>query len=104
MATPEIVARLLRAPAQFCEELNRHPTEVTRHNGENVGNAGALFSRKAAMPSTTSGPEKPRLSSASEASKIGPAVLSQLFNEYLVHRIELCAPAASFFATSRAVS
>ena len=39
------------------------------------------------MPSFTSGPVKARNSSASEVSKVGPALRSQLFRAYLVQRI-----------------
>ena len=56
------------------------------------------------MPSTTSGPKKPRVSRASDASKIGPAARSQLFYVYLLNLMALCAPAASLIATFSAVS
>ena len=55
-----------------------------------------------ARPSFTSGPVKPSISSASEASNAGPAMRSQLLSEYLVQRIAVCAPAASLRATSSA--
>ena len=56
------------------------------------GELGRRFSRIAATPSRTSGPSKPRNSSPSEVSKIGPAWRSQLFSAYLVQRIALCEP------------
>ena len=43
-------------------------------------------------------------SSASEVSKLGPAMRSQLFSEYLVQRIAVCEPAASLLATSKALA
>jgi len=42
------------------------------------------------MPSTTFRAEKNRGLKASDASKIGPAVRSQLFNVYFAHRMALC--------------
>ncbi len=66
------------------------------------GNLGGRFSRNAATPSGSSGPEKPRNSMPSDASKIGPAARSQLLSAYLVQRIAFGAPSASRSATSSA--
>lgn len=67
-------------------------------------NLGGRFPRTAASPSRTSASRKPRNSSASEASKLGPASRSQLLSACLVQRIAVALPAASFFATSSAVA
>ena len=64
---------------------------------------GARFSRREARPSRTSGPEKPSISSASDASNAGPALRSQLFRLYLVQRSADCEPWASRCAISRAL-
>ena len=53
---------------------------------------GLRFSRCEARPSFTSGPMKPSISSAVEASNDGPIMRSQLLSAYLVKRIEVCAP------------
>lgn len=53
------------------------------------GKEGLRLSRCDARPSFTSGPVKPRNSSANDASKVGPIARSQLFNAYLVQRIAL---------------
>jgi hypothetical protein len=45
------------------------------------------LARLAATPSDASGPLKPRNSSASELSKIGPAERSQLLSAYFVQLI-----------------
>src|SRR5258708_540835 len=66
--------------------------------------SGRRFSRAAANPSRTSASLKPRNSSASEVSKLGPANRSQLFSACLVQRIAVVLPAASVRATSNALS
>src|SRR6185503_12637234 len=68
------------------------------------GNFGSRFSRSEARPSFTSGPVKPWISSASEASNAGPAMRSQLLSEYLVQRSAVWGPATSLRATSSAFS
>jgi len=65
---------------------------------------GGRFSRSEAMPSCTSGPVKPRNSSASEVSKLGPAMRSQLLSAYFVQRSAVGEPAASRRETSCALS
>src|SRR5262245_7242954 len=65
---------------------------------------GVRFSRSEDRPSRTSGPVKPSISSASEASKVGPAIRSQLLRLYLVHRRADCDPRARRRATSSALS
>ena len=69
-----------------------------------AGNCGGRFSRCEARPSFTSGPAKPMNSSASEASKVGPAWRSQLLSAYLVQRMALCAPSARRVAISTALA
>src|SRR6059058_2560328 len=71
-------------------------------SGGSAGKLGLRFSRCEATPSFASGPVKPSTSSASDASKAGPAMRSQLLSEYLVHRSAVCAPPASLRATSSA--
>src|SRR5215472_15881055 len=75
-----------------------------RHSGGAGGKAGRRFSRCEAKPSFTSGPVKPRNSSASEVSKVGPIARSQLLSAYLVQRIAVCAPSASRVAISTALA
>src|ERR1700733_8133747 len=67
-------------------------------------NDGGRRSRKDAKPSTGSGPENPNISSATEASNVGPARRNQLLSEYLVHCIAAGAPSANRVATDNAVS
>jgi len=59
------------------------------------GNDGVRRDFTAATPSRTSAPKNPSISSASDASKAGPAVRSQLFSARLVHRSACCGPAAN---------
>src|SRR6516162_3278340 len=66
------------------------------------GNRGARFSVSAAAPSRTSGPMKVSISYAADWSKIGPAILSQLFSARFVQRIAGCEPVARLSATRRA--
>ncbi len=56
------------------------------------------------MPSTTSGPEKPMNSMAREASKVGPAMRSQLLSACLVQRTAAGGMSRSFSAAASAVS
>ena len=69
--------------------------------GERLGKLGFRFSRKLAMPSVASAVSQPMNSSASDASKFGPIMRSQLLSAYLVKLIAVRAPFASFDATSR---
>src|SRR5205085_4896779 len=48
------------------------PRRLNSQSGELGGKAGRRFSRCEAKPSLTSGPVKPRNSSASDVSKVGP--------------------------------
>ena len=66
--------------------------------------AGRALLPERRHPSRTSGPPKPRNSSAREVSKVGPARRSQLLRAYLVQRTALWEPPASRTATSRATS
>ena len=66
-------------------------------------NFDGRFSLSEATPSRTSGPENPKNSNASDASKVGPAKRNQLLSAYLVHLIALCEPLLNFSATSNAL-
>ena len=67
---------------------------ATFYTGLPSGQFGARFSLWERTPSWGSLPAKPRNSSASEVSKVGPIWRSQLFSACLVKRIALCAPVA----------
>jgi len=71
--------------------------------GEDGGKDGLRFSRCDASPSRASGPVKPSISKAVEASKAGPIMRSQLFSAYLVHRSAEGAPTARRDAISSAL-
>src|SRR5690348_15183706 len=74
------------------------------HNGPPPpGNLGGRFSRCDATPSRTSAPLKPSISSASEVSKVGPAMRSQLLRLYLVQRMADWEPSSRRCAISRAL-
>src|SRR5215469_9796944 len=79
-----------------------HVARLIGHSAESGLNLGLRFSRCDANPSCTSAPEKPRNSKASDVSNTGPAIRSQLFSEYFVQRMALCAPSASREAISTA--
>ena len=63
-------------------------------------NSGSRFSLSELTPSLASPLVNPSISSAVEASKVGPARRSQLFSAYLVQRMALGAPSESWTATS----
>src|ERR1700722_17738443 len=68
------------------------------------GKTGGRFSLTAATPSATSALKKPNISNASDASKCGPKVLTQLLRARLVKREACCGPRATLRATSKALS
>ena len=100
---PDQVRRLLRMREGWerqekrphAEQPPQRRIERRPHPPPRPTKSGCRFSFRLARPSRTSGPAKPRNSSASEASKVGPAMRSQLFSVYLVQLIALGAPRAS---------
>src|SRR5690606_19698498 len=95
--------------AQHHQQDDQHeagrPHERQRdQNGASLLKLGARRSRRLATPSLTSGPAKPMNSTASEVSKVGPIMRSQLLSAYLVQRIAVVEPVASRVATCSAVS
>src|SRR5215471_9958833 len=103
------------APSPFEEERALNAAAIPsplagegRVRGNQKGHSrlkfGARFSRSDESPSRTSGPVKPSISSASEASKVGPAIRSQLLRLYFVQRSADCDPRARRRATSSALS
>src|ERR1022692_1575685 len=95
-----------------CRESDRLPTRQWNPYRSFLGSSSdslleeAKFAgrlpRAAAKPSRTSASLKPRNSSASEVSKLGPARRSQLLRACLVKRTAVALPAASERATSNA--
>ena len=80
------------------------PGTIPRRIGDSGSKTGSRFSRSEARPSRISGPTKPSLYNAVEATNAGPMARSQSLSAYLVQRIELGAPAARRAAISTAWS
>ena len=89
----------LRFHPPSCDFPRSRTLDGSAQNALVVGNTGLRRSFTAAMPSFSSGPVKAWNSNASDASKIGPAILSQWFMVYLVRRMAVGGPSASWMAT-----
>src|SRR5205814_1860094 len=104
------VAVTQRVPAHEARNLqeavgmSHHGLACLGQNGATGSNFGARFSMCDARPSRGSGPPKPSISNASDASKIGQAWRNQLFSACLVIRTAEGAICDRPIATSSALA